>query len=457
MDKKTVLNRKDVGMDKDKVNIKKNESFDETKSNFGKYGWLMIFFATLFFFLNAGIQTDGLNISVPAIAKLRGWDKGTLLSFATPAGWIAVLGSIIFGRLSAKKGPKFVIIVTLCVLGIATIAWGRVDSIWIYFGIQCIIMSVLNGLVYIAGPALVSNWFPRKNALAIGWANMGANISTAAYVPFFTWLEGTLGITKAFTIVGIIVLVVFVGALFLVKNYPEQAGAYPDNDKTLNRADIDAFNAKVEEYRKSSPWTVRKLLKTSQVWKIGIGGGGILMLMTVGLMSQLIPRLMEAGFERVEAVSLMSFCAILATPMGYVFGYVSQKLGTRKGCLLFYIWFILTFVLNVIPNRIALYVSLFMIAGAIAGSNDFMLTLTQQVFGRFDYSNAMTVIMPINSVVRSAGYAIVGLLNTATGGFTIPYLVLAGIGVVGMIIVYTLDDSLIGKSEEEMKKEMSKV
>lgn len=78
-----------------------------------------------------------------------------------------------------------------------------------------------------------------------------------------------------------------------------------------------------------------------------------------------------------------------------------------------------------------------------------MITLGLTVFGRYDYASASSVIMPINSVVRTFGYAIVGVLASRTGGFTVPYLVLAGCAVVGMLIVATLDDRCVGRSETQ--------
>lgn len=423
------------------------EAFNETKSNFGRLGWRMVVVVSLAFFFNAGIQTDGLNISVPAMAELHGWGTAQLLGFSTLAGWVAVLGSIFFGKLTAKIGPRLVMIITLSVLGVSVILWGRVTAVWQYAAILCVIMSVLNGYVYIAGPALLGNWFPRKKALAMGWGNMGANASTALYVPAFTWLVSTRGITTAFTIVGGIVLVICLYVFFFVKDYPELMGAFPDNNKELTKADVEKFKEVEEHYKKTSPWTFKKLLTTRQVWQIGIGGGGVLMMITVGMLSQFVPRLMSMGYEKVEAVALMSVMAILATPVGYLVGFISQKLGVKKACMVFYGWTIAALLVGLIPGTIPLYISLFLTAGVIAGSNDFMITLGLTVFGRYDYASASSVIMPINSVVRTFGYAIVGVLASRTGGFTVPYLVLAGCAVVGMLIVATLDDRCIGRGE----------
>ena len=44
------------------------------------------------------------------------------------------------------------------------------------------------------------------------------------------------------------------------------------------------------EYKRTSPWTIRRLLRTKQVWQIAIGYG-IILLITVGVLSTFVTTL----------------------------------------------------------------------------------------------------------------------------------------------------------------------
>ena len=64
------------------------------------------------------------------------------------------------------------------------------------------------------------------------------------------------------------------------------------------------MHAEGMKYRQTSPWTVRKLLRTKETWFIGIGGG-VLVMFNVGIMSNFIPMCASAGIEMNQAIFLM--------------------------------------------------------------------------------------------------------------------------------------------------------
>ena len=419
--------------------------FSLTDSRFGALGWKIIIVVTLAFFFSSGITSDGLNVSVPAFVELRGWQREDLLVFSTVGGLVGVVGTILLGRLCAKIGAVKTMRLSLLGLGIVLILWGRVTEMWQYGVCICLVMSLMNGYVYVSAPALLGNYFPRKKAIALGWGNLGANASTAIFLPTFTYLVASMGITNAYLVVAIVILAIFVFTLFFVKDFPEQSGGYPDNDRNMTQADAEKFKSMEAEYRRTSPWTVKRLLTTKQVWQIGLAGG-ILMLITTGTMSQFVARVTADGTHTSEfATTLMAVMAIIAIPMGWLFGYISQKFGVKKTCIGFYIMVIASLIIAVLPGTVALYVSTFLFGCLIAGSNDFQITLGVEVFGRFDYPSANSVIMPICNTCRALSFAIVGTISSTSLGFTGAYLALAGIAVIGVLCAWRLKDTCIGR------------
>ena len=421
------------------------KEFSLTDNRFGALGWKIIVVVSLAFFFSTGITSDGLNVSVPAFVELHGWDREYLLTFSSIGGLVGVVGTILLGRLCTKIGAVNTMRICLLGLGIMLILWGRVTEIWQYGVCICLVMSLMNGYVYVSAPALLGNYFPRKKAIALGWGNLGANASTAVYLPVFTYLVGSLGITTAYLIVAVVILAVFIFTLFFVKDFPEQSGGHPDNDPNMTQEDVAKFKAEEEEYRRTSPWTVKKLLTTKQVWQIGLAGG-ILMLVTTGTMSQFVTKVISDGVHTREfATTLMSVMAIVAIPMGWLVGYISQKVGVKKTCIGFYIMVIAALVVAVIPGTVALYVSTFLFGCLIGGSNDFQITLGIEVFGRYDYPVANSVIMPICNTCRALSFAIVGTVSGTSLGFTGAYLTLAAIAVVGVLCAWRLKETCIGR------------
>lgn len=72
--------------------------------------------------------------------------------------------------------------------------------------------------------------------------------------------------------------------------------------------------------------------------------------------------------------------------------------------------------------------------------------MVSQIFGRYDQRKANTVVVPIYTFVRSIGYGLVGILAERTGGYNIPWLVLAGLSFVAIFLTAALKTECIGRA-----------
>ena len=271
-------------------------------NSFGGWGWSMIFMCMIAYFIGGGINTDGLNIFVGALSGARGWDRAAMLSWSTYGGWIAILFTFIFGHIIVKKGAKVVFVGTLFLTAIAIYFYGHTQNFAVY-AISVAACSILSAGYSLTAPNTIqANWFPRKKGLALGWSTIGYPLCTMIF-PFVTnFLMGNFGVESMFTAIAVFVLIFAVISIFWCKNTPEEVGCAPDNDP-LSAEEIKASQAAARAYK--SPWTMKRLLKTPQTWLIGIGMG-LLWMVTVAIVSQLVSRLMGAGYERTAAVGMLS-------------------------------------------------------------------------------------------------------------------------------------------------------
>ena len=93
-----------------------------TDNRFGGWGWSMIFYTMILYFFYAAILIPS------AFAEAHGWDANTLLSVATPAGLVGLVGGFVFGRLVIKTKPKNMSAVTLIITGVLYALLGMVPS-----------------------------------------------------------------------------------------------------------------------------------------------------------------------------------------------------------------------------------------------------------------------------------------------------------------------------------------
>lgn len=308
----------------------------------------------------------------------------------------------------------------------------------------CLVSVFSNVYAWIAGGAYLSSWFPRKKGLAPGWATMGNNLASAAIVLIITGLSAAFGgIQMAITIIGIAMIVTAIWAFFTPNN-PEQAGATPDN-VPMTKDQMAAYRAESDAY--VSTWTYKKLLRTKQFWMISLGLG-LYMMITVGVMSQLVPRLMSLGFEQSKAIGTMTVCALIGVVGSYLWGVLDQKLTTRVATAIYGIWYAVAVLLNLIPNMVTIYISIFMLGVAIGGNANWPVSLVTTTFGHRNFAKVYSLINPAISIIRMLSFVVLAISLTLTGSYSAAYVAFVILAVVAAALIYFVNDKQYADPDE---------
>lgn len=433
---------------------------ENTKSNFGK-GWLIIFYSMIMFWFLIGMSIDGQNIVIEQWAG-KYWEAlgfadqtalhAKLLDLAFYAGLIGVVAYFIIGRILTKVGAKVLSSVGLALAGAAYIYYGHATTISGYFIGLTLVTIFINGAAYIGGGNLVTQWFPKKKGLANGYTTMGHNLGSALYVPAVSALIAAMGIANGMTVLGVAAIIVAVVFWFIVKNTPQEAGIYPDN---VTKEVYEREYADMGE-ENTSRWTVAKLLKTKEMWIVAVIIG-INQLVTTGVMSQMVPRNIELGFEPAKAIGLMTVCALVGLAGSFGFGYIDQKLGVKKAILGFLVWYCIALAVNyTLNNMMGGYICVAMVGIAIGAAANFMSSLPASVFGRHNFDLVYSIYFPIMEIVLMLNYKINSLALTLTGSLRGAYLVFIALLIVNIVLISVLDTrkyNLDYKKEEQVLKQ----
>lgn len=414
----------------------------QTKHSFA-YGWGLQVLVGIMFFFYAGLCVDGQNIAIPAFSNAYGWTYGTLLALSTPAGWIGMIGIMYFSHLVDKKGSKYVIVFSMIASGIVCFFYGFATNIVTYAISYFLLVMFTNGYGNVATGSLTTSWFPRRRGYALGWSSMGMPLATAIYVPILAILISHFGIGIAMSIIGSIIIAVGILAIFWVKNTPEEMGLSPDND-SHGLDELEQRRKEMTEY--SSNWTIKRLLNTKVVWTQSICYG-LLFLTTMGLVSQMVPRLMFLGHSKSFALSMLSLAAVVGVVGSVVWGFIDMKIGTRKATMLYAVWYGLA-VIVLLASRDSIWgtiLGICMSGWGLGGIGNLQPSMLAQTFGRFDYASASRVVNTIVAFIRVLAFAVVGIAINMTGSIDGAYGFLIASCVVAFILAYILDDRLIGK------------
>ena len=210
----------------------RNRKHDGNKSsvvNFGVQGWVTILYCLLMFWLYAGMVNSGSNVTAPAIAEKFGILPGTVLNMNTVAGVVGVIFFIVVGQINRVIGARITSGVCLIVAGLAYLGVGNAVNLAMYTVCMCIVVGGVMSAGYISGGDLVTQWFPKKKGIVMGYTTMGHNLASVAFVPLITLLVGRLGIGNGVIPISVCAIVLGILGLLLVRNTPQERGLNPDN------------------------------------------------------------------------------------------------------------------------------------------------------------------------------------------------------------------------------------
>lgn len=407
-----------------------NKKSGNSLVSFGKAGWGTIIFCMAMFWFFVGFCTDGNNITAPAVAEHLGIQSGTVLQMNSYGGILGVIFYIAFSQLTKKIGARKVAGITLIISGIAYIVMGNCPNLAVYtIAYTCLIGSIMSA-GYVAGGALVAQWFPKRKGVVMGYTTMGLNIASATWVPMMTLIIAKMGFEKGVIIPGVLVAVLAVIGLAFVRDTPQERGVNPDMvSDEVYKAEYDTDDAESD-----SRWSVGKLLKTPAVWTVAIATG-ILQCCSTGVMSQLVVRNQELGMSSTQAISMMTVIAVVGIFGSWFIGILDDKFGTKKVMVLFCVWYAAAILANVTNTTAGMYIAVVMIGISIGGSANFMTSFPSSVFGRHGFETVNSVIFPIQSILTACAFMINGISLNVTGSLRWSYLILAVIALINIIFV----------------------
>ncbi|MBO6046228.1 MAG: MFS transporter [Erysipelotrichaceae bacterium] len=320
------------------------------------------------------------------------------------------IGAILAGSLNGKLKVNWLMRIAAVMIGIGLFFTGFAHNILQIYVTYSVICGVGIGLGYALLISTIPLWFPEKSGTISGICLMGYALSTAIFGTLINILLNAVGIQNTFRILGIISLV----GLMLI-TIVLRAPTLHERDK------LPEPKGKIKAQTREIP--ANQMLKNPifYVYFIAIcacGGSGLAIINHASpIMTE---ELMATSAFAASIVSINSIANGVAR-MGW--GIVFDKLGTVKTLLAAYFFGIIAGVVLVIA-LLTKSVPLFMIGGilimiAFGGNASLLPNVVRDLFGNANFSMNYSI-FNLNALVCSFVPTIVGLIQSATHGYTIP-------------------------------------
>lgn len=410
--------------------------------NLGGRGFLIVILSFISCYVYSALTSDSLNITIGVFGSM-GLNTNALYSMSTIATICGIIGSIILGKIMSMRTVKATWGVCMILVGVFSLIWSQAHSVAVYAVGYLVCYTLTLACSMLLSYQVMANWFPKKRGVALGIATAGFPLSAATTTAVCSAFVGKMGISSYYIFIAIVALIVGVIVLAAVKDFPEQCGAYPDNDKEFDFAAAKKEYEESLEYLKTSKWTVGKCLKTGRMWVLWIAVG-VTGFLCMGVMSNFVGKFMEAGYQLPQILGMLAFAGLVAIPGSIFVGFLDVKFGTKKAGVTVNALAVMAIAFNLTPVHALHYISLPILALMLGGSSNLMVSCTSAIWGRFDFQNAFRVIQPLNSIMTGIGITVVGVVGK-TFSYTAAYRTMLVMAIIGLIAMCALKVKTIDK------------
>jgi MFS family permease len=176
-----------------------------------------------------GCVAIGALFSLPVllrpIAQDTGWSTTGISSAMTFAFVALALGSIAWGNLSDRFGPRIIVLAgsVLLTTGLALASLATsLAAFQLLFGV---LVGVSAAAIFAPMMACVTGWFDTRRSLAVSLVSAGMGMAPMTMSPLAAWLVGIHGWRTSLQIIAALVVAIMVPVAFLVRRPPALANA----------------------------------------------------------------------------------------------------------------------------------------------------------------------------------------------------------------------------------------
>jgi len=287
------------------------------------YGWMMVVVSMAGYFASGPGQSHMFSVFILPLSNDLQLDQTEISLAYAVATLVAAFGLPYVGKLIDRYGMRRVVLITTLLLGLAAIAFGRVQGL-IMLGLLFAALRFLGqGTLMLSSANLVGQWFNAKRGFAASLMALGFSASVALHPPLAQWLIDQVGWRDAWFWLGISTWMFYLPLVFfLVQNKPEDIGLRPDGEAIgddgmpgqINDADIGL--------------TSGEALRTKAFWIIAISLSSFSMLVTALFFYQ-VSIFQTQGLSEQIAARIFPISAITMVCCMPIFGRMLDRFPTK--------------------------------------------------------------------------------------------------------------------------------
>ena len=397
------------------------------------YGWYIALACAVLMFVGVGVGYYGLPIFLKPLKEEHGWTTTQVSWAPTIYFFVSGITGAIIGPFIDRRGPMLFMVAGTIVNGIAGACIGLVDELWQLYLVYFIFAVAFGASSSVAVNAIMTRWFIRRRALAMSISSTGVSLGGMVIAPIAAWLIDIGGLELATPVLGALVIVAGLPVVLWVLAWsPQQMGMEPDGGTS---ATTGTSRRQLSMESQMRPWTRPEAARTVAFWAL-LAAFLLVLVAQTGYIIHQVSFLEERFDSRSEAALTISLTAFGSVVARLVVGIFADGVDRRLLSAVLFVVQATCVVLIVSTENVLSTWVLTLIFGFTIGNVYMMQTLlVGEIFGMVSFGSIFGLISLAGQVGSSVGPILVGVVHDATDGYTVPFLILAGLTYLAAVIV----------------------
>ena len=409
------------------------------------YGWWLVVMSLACMVVGAPIITFTFGNFVAPLHEAYGWSRAQLSLGPSLALIGATLSQPVLGRFVDRVGARPAVLLCGVGFGLSWVALFFLSAaLWHFYLLYFCLGAFGCGVGPVTLAPLLSRWFEKQRALALGLAMVGIGLGGFLMVPLTSWLITGYGWRTTYAVIGGLVWLVVLPLVWLMlRERPEPYGMLPDGESVgLSQSERDTP-------RPAASLTLKEAWRTRNFWLLW--SAFFLFSVTIhGLLIHLIPLLTDRGLSRQQAASYLAMLALSSVVGRAGAGYLADRAQERWAMGSKYIA-CSSFVAAMLgiswlwqgadEQGVALFVVLFGLS--LGAEVDLFPYLVSRCFGLGAFGELYGYILGAFGIGGMVGPLLTGTLYELTGSYTLAleiFLVLASLAAGLMLPLQALQE-----------------
>ncbi|MBA7672941.1 L-lactate transporter [subsurface metagenome] len=296
-------------------------SFDPPRKQGVFYGWIVVAAAFLITAITCGAFYSYGVFFMPVLTEF-GSTRGLISGVSSVAGFTYAATIPLAGLLADRYGFRLIMAITAGLLGLGFLLSSQVQAVWQLYLFAGLFTGCGSSIAIALPLSMVSQWFTRRQGLALGIASAGIGFGTALVPVLAACLISDYGWRVAYAIVGSLVCLICIPLSLITMRKPQDSyvQAY-EGEKTTG--------ADAHRQGDGNPGSsLLEAVRTAPFWFL-FAVYALCILGLAAIMIHVVPYALDMGLPAVTAAGLLTVIGVCSIIGRLASGAASDKVGTK--------------------------------------------------------------------------------------------------------------------------------